>query len=415
MPTTDQQQFQSVPLEALEVGATLECPVYDDRGDQDVLLVSGGASITGELLRKLQARGITAIRVAKADLQQMRAFGNQAEAGNGELPEGITANSHLHAVKQHGAVTYDAETTRRFIDNYDQSLDQIGDFFEVLSSGNAKDTDIADSVSSGNVTKLTNDLDLFVSLGMGDRNDKYPYRHSLQTMMLATSIGTTMGLTHAQLTDLGIGCLLHDSGMMMIDRKAWDKRGGLSGYDRLEITKHPRFAFDKVSRIAKVPNGARMIVFQMHERMNGTGYPRQRTAAQIYPLSRIAMVADVFVALVSPRPHRPGLMPYQAMEHIIKQAKEGLLDSKVVRGLLKTVSLFPITSYVVMNDGRVGKVIRSTGETYTRPIVDLWRPENTKADPETVDLTANQKLEVARPLTKFEADQLGLVKPTGTT
>jgi HD-GYP domain-containing protein (c-di-GMP phosphodiesterase class II) len=211
----------------------------------------------------------------------------------------------------------------------------------------------------------------------------------MQTMMLATSVGTTMGLTKSQLTDLGIGCLLHDSGMMMIDRRSWDKRGKTTGYDRLEISKHPGLAFDRVNQIAKVPNGSRMIVFQMHERMDGSGYPRQRKGIQIFPLSRIAMVADVFVALVSPRPHRPGLMPYQAMERIIKQAKDGLLDPKVVRGLLKTVSLFPITSFVVMSDGRVGKVIRSTGDTYTRPIVDLWQPSAVThfANPAAADLT----------------------------
>jgi hypothetical protein len=198
------------------------------------------------------------------------------------------------------------------------------------------------------------------------------------------------------------------------DRRSWDKRGKTTGYDRLEISKHPGLAFDRVNQIAKVPNGSRMIVFQMHERMDGSGYPRQRKGIQIFPLSRIAMVADVFVALVSPRPHRPGLMPYQAMERIIKQAKDGLLDPKVVRGLLKTVSLFPITSFVVMSDGRVGKVIRSTGDTYTRPIVDLWQPSAVQELPETVDLTQTPDLEVKRPLTKFEADQLGLVKTPST-
>ncbi len=409
------QEFQSVPLETLEVGATLGCPVYDDRGDQEVLLVSGGATITTELLHKLKSRGITAIRVASDDLRQMGVMvEEEVNLDAGELPQGISANSHWHDVKQHGTTTYDAETIEAFQENYNESLDQVGDFFDVLSNGDVGDTDMVEAISSDNISNMTEELDLFISLGMGDKDDKYPYRHSLQTMMLATSIGTTMGLTKPQLTNLGMGCLLHDSGMLMIDRRIWEARRKISAYDRLELSKHPRLAFDRLDGIPKVPNGARMVVYQMHERMNGEGYPRKRTGVQIHSLSKIAMVADVFVALVSPRPYRPGMMPYQAMETLIKQAKLGLLDTDVVRALLKTVSLFPITSYVVMNDGRVGKVIRSTGDTYTKPIIDLWHPEAIAADPVTVNLTESEELHVIRPLTKFEADQLGLVKDTGT-
>lgn len=409
MSAKDEHSFQSVPLEALEVGAVLEFPVYDDRSGQDVLLVSGGSAITGELIQKLKARGITDIRLSKNDLEQMGILPEiSAGESENEFPEGVDADSHLHDVKRHGAATYDEETVRQFEENYEESLDQVGEFFDVLSGGKAEDANVAENVSSSNVAKLTEDLDLFISLGMGDKNDKYPYRHSLQTMMLATAVGTTMGLRKDQLTDLGVGCLLHDSGMMMIDRRSWDKRGKLSEMDRLEISKHPRMAFDKVNQFHTVPNGARMVVFQMHERMNGTGYPRQRKQRQIYPLSRIAMVADVFVALVSPRPYRPGFMPYQAMERVINQARDGLLDSKVVRSLLETVSLFPITSYVVMNDSRVGKVIRATGETYTKPIVDLWDPDAPESPPETVDLSQRDDLQVTRPLTRFEIDELNL-------
>ena len=75
------------------------------------------------------------------------------------------------------------------------------------------------------------------------------------------------------------------------------------------------------------------------------------------------------MALVSPRPHRPALLPYHAITKMLLDVKEGLFDSTVVRGLLHTVSLFPIGSFVELSDGRVGKTI--FGRSYTRTDRDL--------------------------------------------
>ena len=105
-----------------------------------------------------------------------------------------------------------------------------------------------------------------------------------------------------------------------------------------------------------------------------TRLPCHRSAAQIHPLAKIAAVADVFVALVSPRPYRPALLHYHAMEQILHGARQGLYDTAVVRALLHTVSLFPIGSLVEINDGRIGKVLRSNRDAYTSPVIETEIP-----------------------------------------
>ena len=66
------------------------------------------------------------------------------------------------------------------------------------------------------------------------------------------------------------------------------------------------------------------------------------------------------------------------------------------RALLNTVSLFPIGSYVKMNDGRIGKVIRSNHDAYASPVVELWRPDATQWPVELVDLHASNDLSVVQ-------------------
>ncbi|HEX4150561.1 MAG TPA: HD domain-containing phosphohydrolase, partial [Pirellulales bacterium] len=114
-----------------------------------------------------------------------------------------------------------------------------------------------------------------------------------------------------------------------------------------------------------------LIAYQIHERCDGSGYPRRRQVATIHPLARIAAVADVFVALISPRAYRPALMPYYAMEYLLRGAAQGVFDLEAVRGLLTAVSLFPLGSHVMLSDGRTGKVLRSNRAAYNRPILSV--------------------------------------------
>src|SRR6202000_1132063 len=93
----------------------------------------------------------------------------------------------------------------------------------------------------------------------------------------------------------------------------------------MEIAKHPIKTFDIIAEnLDAVPVKPRMVEFQFHARCNGEGYPGQREGENITPLARIAAVADAYTALVSPRPHRHGMLPYYAMEKMVRDTGRGL-------------------------------------------------------------------------------------------
>ena len=283
---------------------------------------------------------------------------------------------------------------------------QVEAMFASLSSGMMSDTVEFATSASESLVKISQDLDLFVSLGIEPERDKYPCRHSAQTAMLAMSIGTILGLSKDELMDLGIGCFVHDIGMLRIEADLVNSKRSLGQMEFLEITKHPALTFDMVRYNKSVTNGARMVAYQMHERCNGSGYPRQRHARQIHQLAKIAAVSDVYLALVSPRPYRAGRLPYHAMETVLHEARKGLFDADVVRCLLETVSLFPIGSFVELNDTRIARVLRANRGNYTKPVVEAWYPGQLQGDPQIVDLSQEQGLNVTRPLPRIE-EQLG--------
>ena len=112
----------------------------------------------------------------------------------------------------------------------------------------------------------------------------------------------------------------------------------------------------------------------------------------------ISAVADAYVALVSPRPHREGMAPYFALRQILIAARDGLFDQTVVRALLNTISLFPLGSYVGLSDGSIAKVVRSNGGSYDRPVVEVQRRSGLPVKPDWIDLSHAQELKVIRAL-----------------
>ena len=76
------------------------------------------------------------------------------------------------------------------------------------------------------------------------------------------------------------------------------------------------------------------IVYQHHERMNGTGYPRNLKGDDILMEARILAVSDVVESMASHRPYRPALGIDAALEEIVKN-KGILYDNTVADVCLK--------------------------------------------------------------------------------
>jgi HD-GYP domain-containing protein (c-di-GMP phosphodiesterase class II) len=76
------------------------------------------------------------------------------------------------------------------------------------------------------------------------------------------------------------------------------------------------------------------IVYQHHERMNGSGYPRNLKGNDILMEARILAVSDVVESMASHRPYRPALGIEAALEEIVKN-KGILYDDAVADACLR--------------------------------------------------------------------------------
>lgn len=390
-----ESEFHAVHVSRIRVGSELKFPINDDH---DVLLLSAGQVVTPAFMARLKQRGLQSIKVHESELSRICAGEPQGTAesipparegvmcklqneGTEHLDEelargnlGLPPQGEAFAlqIQKHGSNGYDEDLRYEIIERRHQNCERIGDVIKTLAEGHGLDVEALTDVTDSALSDMTEDLDLFASIGINPFSGAYPARHSLHVCMLSLLIGTQLRLDRTTLKELAIGCLIHDSGMLKINKSLYTSRRQLTRVEFLEITKHPVIIFDLMKDMRAVTNRSAFIAYQVHERCNGSGYPRRLTDQRIHFLSKIAAVADSYIGIVSPRPHRPALSPYHAMTLTLAGVNGGYFDPMAVRALLATVSLFPIGSYVQLNNGQKAKVIRTNGDFYTKPVVQIW-------------------------------------------
>ena len=157
---------------------------------------------------------------------------------------------------------------------------------------------------------------LHVLVAAVEAKDRYTHGHSTRVADLSVRMGIRMGLRPAALRGLTQGALLHDVGKIGVPDHILNKPGPLSPDERAWIEEHPVVGWE-IGRRAPSLRDALVVVRHHHERVDGTGYPDQLTAAAIPLAARIVAVADVWDALTSDRAYRQAWDNETALAHVL--------------------------------------------------------------------------------------------------
>jgi HD-GYP domain-containing protein (c-di-GMP phosphodiesterase class II) len=163
---------------------------------------------------------------------------------------------------------------------------------------------------------------------MIETKDPYTAGHERRVADLARSIAGEMGLSFEKTEAVRLSSAIHDIGKPYIPSEILNKPGKLLEAEYSLIKLHPKYAHDILKNI-DFPWPLAEIVYQHHERCDGSGYPRGLEGKGILLKARIIAVADVVEAMASHRPYRPSLGIDAALREIADN-RGGKYDSKVV-------------------------------------------------------------------------------------
>lgn len=185
--------------------------------------------------------------------------------------------------------------------------------------------------------------------------DDYVYGHCLNVAALTAVIANDMGYSPAKMQELIMGVLLHDIGKVLDDGEVSE-------------AEHPQKGFNYVRGLRDYSTVSAHVVYGHHEKYDGTGFPRGLKGDDIHEYARIAAVADAYDSMVSDFERGEVLLPHQAYEAIMSMSST-YLDKRIADLFLAKAPLYPVGSFVILDNENVGIVIDVRPKMQTRPTV----------------------------------------------
>lgn len=179
-----------------------------------------------------------------------------------------------------------------------------------------------------------------------ESRDPYTAGHQKSVASISVALAARMGWSEDKQQVVYLAGLVHDIGKIAVPSEILTKPSKLSELEMSLVRQHVEAGYEILKDIP-FPWPLANIIRQHHERLDGSGYPKQLSGDEILPEARILAVADMLEAMGTHRPYRPAL----GLEFAIKEIKNEAgtkLDQEVVNAACK-----------LMQEGKLEELLRN--------------------------------------------------------
>jgi HD-GYP domain-containing protein (c-di-GMP phosphodiesterase class II) len=166
-----------------------------------------------------------------------------------------------------------------------------------------------------------------------EARDPYKRGHQLRAANLACAIASEMKLNQETMDGIHMASSIHDIGNLAVPAEILAKPSKLNSIEFSMVKEHCQNGYEMLKNI-ETSWPLAQVIYQHHERMDGSGYPLNLKKDEIIMEARILGVSDVVESMASDRPYRPALGIEAALEEI--KGNRGILyDHTVADACLK--------------------------------------------------------------------------------
>ncbi len=153
----------------------------------------------------------------------------------------------------------------------------------------------------------------FLGLTTLKSDDEYLCFHSVNVTLMGIVFGAELGLTKAQLRDLGMAALFHDVGVVDVDDELLLKRSKLTPDETRQVRRSPIYSVKRILRARQLNKLTIHRIITAYEHKTDFGTPVKDLKgnisfivpkAELSVYSKIISIADCYDALTSRRPFR---------------------------------------------------------------------------------------------------------------
>lgn len=168
--------------------------------------------------------------------------------------------------------------------------------------------------------------------------DPYLGGHTKLLAGLSVEVAKVMHLSEMDIAEVETAANLSQIGKMFVDNDILTKPGKLTDEEMRAMEEHVEHAY-RILKDIDIGEGVLKAIYQMNERIDGSGYPKKLQYDEIIILARILSALNVFCAMIRPRAYRGAKDPQQALDILTSETSK--FDTQVLEALaevLKTPS-----------------------------------------------------------------------------
>jgi HD-GYP domain-containing protein (c-di-GMP phosphodiesterase class II) len=165
-----------------------------------------------------------------------------------------------------------------------------------------------------------------------DYKSTFTMNHSAQIANRIWLMGTHYGYALSVQSQLYLAAALHDLGKLSVPSSILEKPGKLDEGEFHIIKSHVAKTHELLKDIPGLENVCNW-ASNHHEKLDGTGYPFGKTAAELDFNSRLMTCIDIYQAVSEKRPYHSGRSHEDTMAILYDMAGTGAIDKNIVKDI----------------------------------------------------------------------------------
>ncbi|MCX7725259.1 MAG: HD-GYP domain-containing protein [Chitinispirillaceae bacterium] len=351
----------TIPLQDLKVGMYIG-DVFNKKG---VLLYSANTLITDESqIEALRRQGVDFVTITI----------KEKEPKDTEFKEEVITTFITEEIKPKAEAStkiYNEKVIREALDIRSKTVNAIRQIMTSAKSGRL--FSLSSVVKNVEVILdfMLDNSDVMINLCRIKSQSESTYEHSVNVGILVTGFASALGFTREKVLDVGVGGLLHDIGKILLPDEVINKRGSYTNSEYELYRKHPLLGVEFIkNKNISVSECVSNIISQHHERLNGSGYPCGLKDKEIDEMAMICAVADVYDLLTTHGIHQRDYIPQEALA-LIFQGADIEYPRLLVEHFTKLLGIYPVGSFVKLDSGEMGVVIKNNRDKLLKPVVKI--------------------------------------------
>lgn len=340
-----------LPITYVKEGSILGKHIYDEEGR---ILLKKGVSVSNKLKSRIKELGINSVYI-------------DDDYSDVELEDVIRPEIRNKAIS---SVRQAFDHFEKFNNHLSNNLIPNKNMEKRLTSERDAGINFLNKVSEEIIDEILSNKNIIVNLVDIKSQDTYTLQHCINVAVLSLVLGVALKLNKQELRDLCLGALLHDIGKTLVPKDILIKPAKLSEEEYKIIKEHSYKGYDYLRVSSDITGPARIISAQHHERVDGKGYPKGLSGDDIYKLTKIVSIADVYDALTSDRPYRPAMPPNEALEYIMANG-DSQFDYEMVKLFVTKIVPYPVGTLVKLSNDKIAVVKEVTPKFPLRPKVQV--------------------------------------------